>query len=601
MNRLATLAALAVIGGAVLAPATVSAAGLNPFWGIRALTRTIANIDRKGDTYERLEADRDQELAQVQQRESIVNYQEQRGWLDATAANAERSRLDSLQQAITDRTEREKSITRHDYNQAIGQDWRDAARNTLTNAIGVDTRTGQFLTQVIQGKDPLSAGLQTLSNSLTQSTSASELQARVQEAREKLAQAQKALEYVRDPSRIPVQEKLNELLQEAAAAQQGGPPEPDKLERLQAKIDEIRETANQMRQTWKDLTATSVRIDEARFARDQKWLDLNGHVQELEASDATKAVLAGMARAAQDKVAAALEENGIQLSDAELARLTAEVGAAYARARAEAREKGDDPRSVDMSEVLRQTINERLEQQGLVPIPAEDETPPAGETVTVTVSPSVAPSVTPETTTPEPPTATPEPPTPTPAATATPRPPSPTPTTAPPTPTPPPPPPPSPTPTTQAQLPIVIVGGASFTDGNGFVVTVTLTINFKTGSVSGSIRGERSTQFTVNCTAPDSTLLDVAVALLSETFASGLGGGVGPDGGFSASFAATAGGSFKLIQPFDEYCIGQEPPFPEAPSYPVAGTISGAASTGGSVSFSSSTGGSWSGSGSVSY
>ncbi len=599
------VAATVVISAAAGSTAAYSA-GLNPFWGIRALTRTIANIDKRGDTYERLEAERDQEIAQVQQRAAVIDYQEQRGWLDAPSAAAEQARLDSLEQAITDRTEREKSIARHDYNRAIGQEWRDAARNTLTSAIGVDTRTGQFVTQVIQGKDPLTAGLDTLAASIKPSSSVADFAARLQEAREKLEQAQKALEYVRDPSRIPVQEKLSELLDEAAAAQAAGPQDRSRLDEIDAKIKEVQDTAKQMGAAWKDLTATSVRVDEERFARDQKWLDMNAHVQTLEASDATKAVLAGMARSARERVEAALAEAGVELSDAELARLVGEVAGAYADARAAARENGEDPRAVDMSKVLRDTINRNLEEQGLAPIPAEDEAAEPGASPSVSVSPApgespsatAEPGLTPEPPTAVPPTETPIPPVPT----ATPEPTS---TPIPPTATPaPPPPPPSPTPTpTAVPLPIVTVGGAAFTDGSGYAVAATLTIDFRTGAVSGSIRGERALDFTVNCWNPDHTVVvDVAIATFSEAWTSGLGGGVGADGGFSASFSGTTGGSFQLVQPFDvEGCVGREPPFPAPPSSTVAGTLSGTASAGGAVSFSSSTGGAWSGAGGVAY
>lgn len=584
----AVLAAVVLAGtaGSMATPGTSHAFSPLVYVAVKAGARLIGNNMHRRAEYTEITRNRDEDLAAVQTTQQVRDYQEERGWLDPAPYQQEQQRLEALSQGITDRAEREKQITRHDYNQALGDIPRQAAADAITALPGGSKIVRDFAANLVRGQDPLSAA----GNALTDPSRP--VTERLDTALQQIDEAKAAMDelgtFVRDRSALredAVDRLRGEVLSLVDPTTQ--PPPTELEERIDKVAREIRDIVPSIRSLGQDLLGRPLRIDEARFARDQKWLDLNGHVQELETSDATKAVLAGMARAAQERVAAALGEYGVELSDANLARLIGEVAGDYARARAEARERGEDPRSVDINDVMKNTINRKLDEQGLLPVPAEDGTPETkpspGPSPEGTPPPSATAAPT-ATATPLPPTPTPEPPTP---------------TLVPPTATPVP---PTQTPTPEPELPTVTVGGASFVDSASWVVTVTLVIDFKTGAVSGSVHGERSSSFTVNCNAPDGTLLDVATAALGETWSSGLGGGVGSDGGFSASFAGTSGGAFSLTTPFTvEGCVGREPPFPPYTGSAVAGTLAGTATTGGAVSFSSSTGGAWSGAGSVSY
>jgi hypothetical protein len=144
------------------------------------------------------------------------------------------------------------------------------------------------------------------------------------------------------------------------------------------------------------------------------------------------------------------------------------------------------------------------------------------------------------------------------------------------------------------------VASGGFTDGNGFATTFTITIDFKGGGVSGSIRGTKTSDWSVTCKDASGNVIDVALATETDSYQAGLGGGVGPDGGFSASFAGSMTAVVQLTQPFTQPgCVGREPPLPAPSSSPIGGTLSGAATSSGAVSLTSSLGGSWSGTGSV--
>lgn len=601
----APLAALAIGGvlGAAAPPATSQAFAPLVYIGVKAAARAIGNNVNRHAAYDRIEANRDQDLAGVATTQQVRDYQQQRGWLAPGAYQRESQRLDALSAGITDRAEREKRITKHDYDHALGDIPRQAAADAITSLPGGSKLIKDFAANLVRGQDPLSAA----SNSLTDpSRPATE---RLDNALRQVNEANAAMDrlggFVRDRDALKqdaverIRGEIQSLVDPATA------PPPSELEnRINGVVKELNDILPSLRSLGQDLTGRPLKIDEQRFARDQKWLDRNAAVQALEAPDATKALL-GAGLRNMDQVKELLAAQGITLTDEQVAALAAQVGREFAAARAAAREAGEDPHSVDVKSLMQRVVQEEIDKQGMGPGPTEEETPAAGPTpggAEASPTAEVSPTATePATATPNP-TATPTPPPPSPTPTPT-LAPTPTATSAPPTATPTVPP-PSPTATaTPAPLPIVSVGGGAFVDGNSFSVSVTLIINFKTGSVSGSIHGERQSPLTVSCWNPQHTqVVDVATATLTETWSSGLGGGVGKDGGFSAAFSATSGGSYKLVQPFDvEGCIGREPAFPTPPTSTIAGTLAGTATTSGAVSFSSSTGGSWSGSGSVAY
>ncbi|MBK7726633.1 MAG: hypothetical protein IPI33_15860, partial [Dehalococcoidia bacterium] len=142
-----------------------------PFTALgRAFVGTIAQAVHRGNTYERLEGQRDAEIRATKQKDQIIDFHAERSWLDAQSAERERQRLDELRRAITERTEREKNITRVAYNRAIGSEWKNAAATALPGAAGLQGFTGGFVGGVLRGDSPLNAAVNALSGSAPNNT-----------------------------------------------------------------------------------------------------------------------------------------------------------------------------------------------------------------------------------------------------------------------------------------------------------------------------------------------------------------------------------------------------------------------------------------------
>jgi hypothetical protein len=295
----------------------------------------------------------------------------------------------------------------------------------------------------------------------------------------------------------------------------------------------------------------------------------------------------------EENVRELLRNAGLPTDDETVKRMAAESISELLKAQMEARASGADPAAMDTDALLRNAVNRDLATSGQEPLPEPGKTPTVTPGGTSSPSPSAQTSESPSpvpTETPSPPTPTPVPPTATPVpptATPAPR----TPTLVPPSPT--------PTPTKTVKKPTITVSGG-FTDGNGFATTFTLTTNLESGGVSGSIRGSRSGELRSTCTDPTGKILDTAIATETETYAAGVAGGVGADGGYSASFSGIVTSAAVLTRPFTVSCIGGEPALPTPAQVPIGGTLSGSATSVGAVSVTSSLGGSWAGPGSIS-
>jgi hypothetical protein len=295
-------------------------------------------------------------------------------------------------------------------------------------------------------------------------------------------------------------------------------------------------------------------------------------------------------------VTALLASAGLPTDDEAVKRMAAESISELLRAQMAARAAGEDPGAIDRDRLLRDVVNRTLAASGQEALPE----PTVSPSPAAVGSPSPGPTGSPAPATPSATETTPQPPTPTPVPpTATPVPPTPIP--VPPTPTPiPPTPTPTPTPTVETRLPVVVASGG-FTDGNGFATTFSITFDFKTGAVSGSVKGQRASEVGAPCTSPSGQVLDWSKGIVTETWQTGLSGGVSAEGGFSASFAGSVTTAFTLTEPFDEPggCVGRDPAYPVPGPSPVSGILTGTATTSGAISLTSSLGGSWSGTGSV--
>lgn len=567
---LSTLATVLVLSS-VLGPGTASeaqAADPVTYAVGRAVTRFLfGTVPHRARDYREINRNKNLDLAEVANVQRTREYQRDRGWLSEAAYQQEQQRLQSWRAGIIDRAEREKRITKYDYDHAIGREARTAVQGALTGIPGVDPVAAKFVSNVIGGQDPLNAALNALNDPSRPVTD------QLAVVKAQLGDTQAAFDslkkHLRDPNAVLRQEVERLSKESGILADPGSSLPPSELrERANKLRQEISETRNAIKAAWKDLTGSDVKINKDRFARDDKWLEKNANVQALEdVTDATKAVIAARIRERQESteesVRTLLVEAGITADDAAVARMASEAISAFLKAEMEARASGEDPTKVDRDKLLREIA-------GVKPKPSEEVTPPAGESVTpepetVTPVPSVSPEPSAE------PTETP----------------------------PPPPPPPSPTATATPEpiRPIVVASG-SFSDE--FNITFSLTINFTTGAVTGSISGAKTSNWGVSCTDPTGKVVEVAEALGADSFQAGLAGGVGEGGGFSASFSGNVVGTIQITKPFtDPGCVGKEPPLPAPSSTPISGTLSGTASVSGAITLTSSTGGSWSGTGSL--
>ena len=583
------LAAVILVTTAIPAtspPATAEAAGPVAYAVGRFFGRVGSNLVHRSRDYREIGRNRDQALGAVAVDQQVRDYQRARGWLSNEEYSQQQQRNDSLRTGIVNLAEREKRITKYDYDHAFGREVKALAQAAVTSLPGLDPTAAKFVSNVIGGRDPLSAALSALQDP------SKPYPDRLAAVQAQLGEAQTAFRSLRDHVRDPngaLKQELDRLKDESVIlSDPGSRPAASELEQRVKKLEEeLGRTRDAIKGAWKDLTGSDVKINQERFARDDKWLALNANVQALkDVTDVQKAVAAAMSRSAREKLDEALAASGATLSEEEKAKLVTDLAVSISQARAEARKEGRALTPEEIEKLRRDAIDRAL-------------TPPSptGPTVTASPSPVALESPTaapvPPTETPEPPTATPVPPTPTPVPpTATPVPPTPTP--IPPTATPVP-----PTPTPTPKLPTITASGG-FTDGNGFATTFTLTIDFKSGGVSGSIRGGKTNEWSVTCRDPGGNVIDVAQATETDSYQAGLAGGVGPDGGFSASFSGKVAATVQLTRPFTKpTCVGREPPLPAPSSSPIGGTLSGSATTAGAVSLSSSLGGSWSGVGGV--
>ncbi len=259
----------------------------------RAVTRfLLGTLPHRARDYQEINKNKNADLAEVANQQTIRQYQSDRGWLGGDAAAQEQQRLDSLRQGIIDRAEREKRITKYDYDRAIGREARTAVQGVITSLPGIDPTAAKFVSNVIGGADPLSAAAGALNDPSKPVTD------RLAIVKAQLAETQAAFTSLRDRLRDPnslLKREVDRLKDEAfILSDPRSQPAPGELEQRVNKLQqELAQTRDAIEGAWRDLTGSDVKINKERFARDDTWLGLNADVQALkDTSDATKAVIA---------------------------------------------------------------------------------------------------------------------------------------------------------------------------------------------------------------------------------------------------------------------------------------------------------------------
>ena len=325
---------------------------------LKPIVQTVSLSVKRGQTYERLEAQRDEEIGDVKQRASASEWQFANGWIDADAAQREQGRFEAWTGAISDRTEREKTITRSSYNRAIGMTWKEAAIDALTGIKGIDAHTRGFVGSLLRGEAPLQAAIAGLTASGPPTPDDITL------LRDQWINASDALSNIRIPAARSLQVRLKILIgltQDPAGTVANISGLEDAAAEMQSFLDQVRDTAD----AW---TVKGARIQNSRFERDTEWQQMSAHVQQLAGSTAGRALIAGMARQAVERVRVMAEANGLTLDDDALILITTVAAHAAILARLEAKQRGDSILAVDMDAIVRVVINEWLASAGQDPL-----------------------------------------------------------------------------------------------------------------------------------------------------------------------------------------------------------------------------------------
>ena len=352
---LVLVAALAVGGGVVTTTGTADAFLHRLF---KPLVQTISLSIKRGQTYERLENQRDEQIADVDERAAALEWQIANGWLaDADAIARERARHEEWAQAISDRTEREKQITRASYNRAIGVAWQEAAIEAITQIPGVNPRAGRALQSILRGESPLEAALAAVTDGTPEPDEIDVLRAEWGEARD-------ALRNVRLPQVQGLRAKLDLLLNAShdplgTIADRTG---------LATAASEVRDALGQLRNVANEWTVRGARIQPSRFQRDERWQQLSAYVQALGQNTAGQALIAGMARQTIERVRALAEANGLTLDAEQLMIIAAAASRGGIGALIDARANGGTF-EIDFETITRDAINQWLAAAGLRPLP----------------------------------------------------------------------------------------------------------------------------------------------------------------------------------------------------------------------------------------
>jgi hypothetical protein len=148
-----------------------------------------------------------------------------------------------------------------------------------------------------------------------------------------------------------------------------------RLQDLRTRGADIEQFIDTTSRAWIELSTRNVRPNQQRFAQDRRWDEMNAAIRLLRVSPAAEALLGGIVRSAEERVRRIAAEQGITLSESDVARILARTTVEIMAARAQAQAEGGNPAELDIDGLLQAAL-----QGGVA------ETP----TVTVTVTPPVA-------------------------------------------------------------------------------------------------------------------------------------------------------------------------------------------------------------------
>lgn len=298
-HRWAARAMTAVLIVAAVAIVPASRAAVDADGGglfVQAIVRTVVNVDRRGDAYRSIGRQRDEDVAAVDQTLALRQAQLDTKQISQDRFDAEKTRLAALRQAIIDRAEREKQVNKFVYNRAIGDEWRGAAQAALLAASVGDGSLGRFVNNLLNGQDPVEAGLAELSDKLRARLSQAladrlpdltaeedalrlDVAGRLQvlredfreqnaERMERIRRANSIVALMRDPGgRIRAELRRVEQLLDTGEGQTSPLLTEEATAQLRSMVDRLRSAQAQ----WVQLRGQRPRVNVDRLLRDAEW------------------------------------------------------------------------------------------------------------------------------------------------------------------------------------------------------------------------------------------------------------------------------------------------------------------------------------------
>jgi hypothetical protein len=557
------LVLLLAVGSALPAPRSSEAADPLVVRGVLVFIKSVkrATVDR-AQAIGTVNASRDENLKQAEQRRQVTDVYEDKGWLTPDQAQVVREQIDELEEDFEDLARRERQIVRHDtkFTRVLAENLRAEARLSAPQIlvkVGVPEAVARVAGAAIQGEKPVSAILAATITKIRGGELVSPTEDPFADLKEQVGALQRSTDALRGISKgklvaqlLGVQRKLEEISGADLPEE-----ELDALRKVVSEAEATLEEAGKVRSTW--LPSWSGPSHE-RFAKDGKWQAILAEIESTAQSRVQGAVAAGIANQAQAKLREALDEQGIDPASVDIG----ELGSAIVREMAEARKRGEKP---SLEDLVRAAVSEPTAGDGDgggVPTSPDDEEQPVeepteGPTPTEEASPTVAPE-----------------PTATPAATATSTPtrtPTPAPTAAPTT---------TPTPAaTSTPAPLANRSASSDFALGAYDAHLSLAINFAAGSVSGTLSGSKSEVLQGQCGQGDQ-LLETAQLTATSSFSAGLSSAIAATGGpFSAPVSIAGTTTYSLTTPFTlPQCLPLNAKIvPPASSFSASGTVSGVA------------------------
>lgn len=380
-SRLLIAFVFMLVAVTAITPSVVAIGFLEAIIG-RAAIQTIGLDRQRHSDLRAVNARRDQRLAGVDAAEAALRVKAEHGWLTPQQVEAEERRLQTLRQAYTETARRERQIVNFQTRRRMDAKFRQTLRDAIKVASGADPRAVDFVVDIFEGKNPLEAAVNA---AMDQSAGVADPRQPFIALRDELRDIERAVSSLGGAETIAVRARIRQALREAAGIADGdGPPDDDRLQRLQDISGQLGEAASRLQAIRDDLIPESPGIAAERFAHDDEWEFYRGAIEALESTEAQQRLTAALWRRAVERVVDITGDAGLELTREQLLALSRAVVEAWVDARL--RDGLLAGEIIDIDELVRTAIDEGRAAAGLdplfvapeatpVPTPATEPTP----------------------------------------------------------------------------------------------------------------------------------------------------------------------------------------------------------------------------------